>query len=699
MRTPRPLLLAGALGAIGLLTPAASALAAAVDTSAWKCTSCPYEKGATGRVEAGVAQVSKEAVHYIDRTGLDKGAHLLLGGSASYRDGEGLFGSFSASDLGLDSRSLAGQIGIEGAFTLRLSYDELTRRFAEGASTPFIGSGGNVLTLPAGYPAATTADMPLASTLQPLTLGYDRSRLDAGLSLAGGEGWTYRVSARRDKREGTKAGAASFFSTTAQLAVPVDYVTDQVEVSASFAGSRLQATLAYQLSNFSNGQGSLTFANPFTPVLAGADTGQLALAPDNKFHQLSATLGYDISPGIRASADFAIGRMTQDAAYLASTLTPSVAAGLAPLPAASLNGQADTFNGAFRLSAAPIEGLRINASYARDVRDSGDTAVLAYPAVATDLFVAANTVSNTPYSVWQDRIKLVADYRVSDDIKTAAGFERDSRERSYSEVVTTRENTVWGRVTGQLREDLSLAVKLARSKRGSSEYGVSTWTDRVENPLLRRFNLAKRDRLASTVRLDWTASETLSAGLGVDIANDKYRESVLGLQDGRSVGVTADVAWAYSEQTQLRAYAQRETMRSHQVGSQLSSTPDWTGRVKDTFRVVGLGVKHMAMDNKLELDADLNIARSRSDTRTEIATATPEFPAATTAQDSLKLSATYQLKDNLSLVGSVQHERYEAKDWRIDGVQPDTVPYLLAFGQVSPKYSLNVLRLAVRYSY
>lgn len=695
MRTPKPLLIFSALGALATASPS---LAATVDTSAWKCSACPFEKGSSGTVEVGIGNVSDDSAKFIDMSGLDKGSHLVLGGSARWRNETGFFGNVTASDLGLDTRSLTGQLGQEGLFTARLSYDKLPRRFADGAATPFLGNGGDLLTLPAGYPRDTTAAMPLATTLQPLQLGYDRSRLEGGLSWIGGERWTLRVKARRDERDGTRPGAASFFATTSQLAVPVDHVTNQFEVSAAYVGRPLQATLSYQLSSFSNGQAALRFANPFTPVVTGASQGQLALAPDNDFHQLAASVGYDLNPMFRASADVAVGRMAQNAAYLPLTLTPGVAARLPALPAASLDGRADTFNAALRFTFVPLEGLRLNASYARDVRDS-DTGIQSFPAVATDMFVGLRPVANTPYSFFQDRLKFVADYRASSRLKASAGVEYDSRERSYSEVVTTHETTVWGRIAGQPRDDLSLSLKLSRANRGHSDYGVSTWIDSAQNPLLRKFNLAKRDRTAGAARLDWTASEKLSIGLGIEGTQDDYSESVIGLTDGRSLSLNVDAAYAFTDKTQLRGYAQAEAMHTRQVGSQRYASPDWSGRIRDRFSVFGVGVKHLAMDDKLELNADLTVSRSRSATLVDTGTNTDPFPAATTAMDRLKLSATYQLKDNLQLVGSFWHERYDAADWRLDGVRPDTVPYLLAFGEQAPQYRVNVVQISVRFRY
>ncbi len=59
------------LAALGVLG-AATGASAQVDTSQWKCTSCPYPKGTTGSVDAGVGYVSDSSQKFGDYTGLDE---------------------------------------------------------------------------------------------------------------------------------------------------------------------------------------------------------------------------------------------------------------------------------------------------------------------------------------------------------------------------------------------------------------------------------------------------------------------------------------------------------------------------------------------------------------------------------------------------------------------------------------------------
>ena len=688
------------LAALGVLG-AATGASAQVDTSQWKCTACPYPKGTTGSVDAGAAYVSDSSQKFGDYTGLDrKGAFAIADGTVSHRGEEGYYADLWAADLGLDSRRLSGIAGREGLYSIQLGYAEIPRTLTEGARTPFIGSGGRVLTLPAGFPAADTASMPLDSTLQPIDTGFKYKRFDLGGSFIGGQGWSANLILRHDERDGTRPAAGSFFSTASQFIAPVNEKTDGAELTLAYATRQLQATLSYQFSSFRNEDAGLTWSNPFLPVVPGATTGQLALAPDNQFHQLRGTVGYDISPTLRASGEVAFGRMTQNDAYLAPTENPLLAPTVPPLPAQSLDGKVDTFNAAIKLTATPMQGLRVTGSYDRDSRDN-DTPVRSYPMVTTDMTVGTTPRNNTPFSFTLDRFKLIGDYGggLPGNARITGGAEYDMRERTYQEVVTTREMTLWGKVTAQPTEKLSTWLKLAHSWRDNSVYGTSVWFNYPENPLLRKFYLADRRRNAIEGRLDYAISETISFGLSADYADDDYEDSTVGLTSARNANVALELLAAFTERTQGRAYFQTQQIRSKQNGSEAFAGPDWTGRQKDKFDVLGIGVKHTAIPNKFDIGADLTVSRSRSDVAVDNILGAAPFPTAETRLDTFKLYGTYVLKDNMAITGSYQYERYDSQDWRFDGIGPATVFNLMALGMQPPNYSLSVFRVALQYRF
>jgi Putative outer membrane beta-barrel porin, MtrB/PioB len=191
----------------------------------------------------------------------------------------------------------------------------------------------------------------------------------------------------------------------------------------------------------------------------------------------------------------------------------------------------------------------------------------------------------------------------------------------------------------------------------------------------------------------------MSLGLSADYADDDYDNSAVGLVSARSANVAVEFMAAFSERTQGRAYFQTQSIRSQQNGSEAFAGPDWTGRMKDRFDVLGIGVKHVVTPNKFDIGADLTVSRSRSDVAVDNVLAAPPFPTAETRLEAFKLYGTYVLKDNMAITGSYHYEHYDSQDWRLDGVGPATVPNLLALGAQPANYSLSVFRVALQYRF
>jgi MtrB/PioB family decaheme-associated outer membrane protein len=705
MKTSNQLFLLGMLSALSSAAAAADGASgagrASVDTSQWKCESCKFEQGLSGTLDVGLGNVSDKSAKFGDYTGLNKKGGFFIGdGAARSRGEDGAYWNLNASNLGLDSRSLDAEGGQQGKYKLLLKYDELPHFISDSALTPFVGNGGASLTLPAGFvPGGTTGAMSLAGTLQQVEIGTQRKRLGVGASWIPVSDWEYAVNFRHETKEGTKRTAGSFFVNSTQLIEPVDYVTDQVDASAAYTGKKFQMKFAYYGSKFRNSDDSLTWQNPFgTPAFLatfpGAVAGQLALPPDNQFHQVLASAGYQFSDRTRASADIAFGRMAQNDNFLAPTLTPGLGQAL---PGSSLNGRAATLDVGLKLSSAVTDRLRLNAAYTHNGRDNQTPQAL-YPVVSTDMFLGTPR-TNLPYSFTQDRLKLSADYKTSARTKASVGLDYDAHKRTFQEVDTTREDTIWGKITNRALDKLDLTFKLAHGERRNSGYQVIAGITPPENPLLRKYNMANRTRDKAGMRADISAAENVNVGLGVDWSKDAYSDSTIGLNSGSDFNLNGDVSVILSPQTSLHFFANHQEIESKQFGSQTFSTADWSGQNKDRIDLIGLGVKHAVTENKLDVGADYTVMRSKSEIIVNTGVLGPSFPNLSTSLNSLKLYATYRLKDNVSLQAGYWYERYDSKDWMLDGVAPGTIPNVLALKLQPPQYRVNVIRLSVRYKF
>lgn len=683
---------------IVLSVQAATAVAAgntAVDTSQWACTFCAFEEGFSGTVDIGLGNVSEDSFKFGEYNGLNEQGSFLIGNaSLRARAKDANYWNVDASNLGLDTRSLGVEGGKQGTYKVIFKYDELPHYISDSVATPYLGSGTDTLTLPGTWvQAGSTAGMTdLGNSLQPVGLETKRKRLGLGVSLVSVRDWEFALNVRHETKEGTQRIAGTFGINAVQLVQPVDYVTDQVDVSASYIGSKWQARLAYYGSTFSNNNTSLTWDNPYTSTPGADDKGQLALAPDNAFHQILASVGYSFSDKTRANADIALGRMTQNQGYLAATLNSSLV--VPALPQSSLDGSVDTLNANLKVVSALTDKLRLNAALIYNDHNN-KTPQAAYPWVTTDQIVRAAR-TNLPYSFTKSTAKLSADYRATARIRASAGFDYDTNERTYQEVAKTTENTYWGKVNTRARDNLDLMFKLAHADRSNSGYVVVPEISPPENPLLRKYNMASRTRDSAGLRADLSAWQTVNFGFGVDRARDDYSESQIGLTESRDVTYSADASALLAKNTSMHLFLTREQIKSNQVGVGI---PDWTGENNDIVDTAGIGVKHTVVTNKLNIGADYTISHSRGEVSVYTGAPDPAFPDLISKLGSVKLYATYHIKDNISLNGAYWYESYKSENWQIDGVTPSTISNVLAFGEQPPSYYMNVVMLSLRYKF
>jgi MtrB/PioB family decaheme-associated outer membrane protein len=665
------------------------------DFSEWKCETCKFEEGTSGSVNVGVGSVSDTSAKFGEYNGLDqKGGYFIGDADVRTRGKDGSYWNLDVSDIGLDARSVAGEGGQQGKYKLLLKYDQIPHIRTNDSQTPFIGNGGTTLTLPTGYPAGTTGLMPLAGTLQPVEISTQRKRLGLGGAWLAMTDWEYALNYRHESRDGTKRTSGSFFSNAANLVEPISYDTDQLDASVSYLGHQWQAKLAYYGSTFRNANDSLTWQNPFTP-LAGGSSGQLALPPDNQFHQVLASAGYQFSDRTRATADVAMGRMSQNENFLPSTQNRLLAPG--QLPGSSLDGRADTLNANLKLNSAVTDKVRLTAAYLHNDRDNR-TSQAAYPSVATDMFVGLPR-TNLPYSFKQEKWSLLAEYKATAKTRAAVGYDNDTQKRTFLEANKTEDDTLWGKVSTGILDMIDLTFRYAHGERRNSGYQAVPAITPPENPLMRKFYMANRTRDSGGLRADIAARENVNIGFGVEHSKDQYSDSSIGLTGGSDFNVNGDVSVVLTPQTSVHLFANREIIKSKQAGSQAFSTPDWTGDNRDTIDSFGFGLKHAAIKDKLDIGADYTMSRTKGDVNVNAGVSDPGFPTLTTSLDSLKLYATYRLKENVSVNAGYWYERYDSKNWALESVAPGTIPNFLAFGDQPPRYKVNVVRVSMKYKF
>ncbi|MGD0506040.1 MAG: MtrB/PioB family outer membrane beta-barrel protein, partial [Steroidobacteraceae bacterium] len=276
VRSKRAWLVAGVSAAFALSTAAADE-PPATDTSDWKCTQCPFAQGYSGDAEIGVLGASGANATFGRYTGIDHGgAYADVSASGQYRSNDGSYANYELDRLGLASRDGYVEGGREGRYDLRVSYDGQPNILYDTGATPYRTSG-STLGLPAGWiSAGGTAGMSaLGTSLAPVNIESERRTVALLARYFASPNWTVFGEFRRQEHDGTGLTGASFLTEAVQLPQPFDYVTNSLEAGVAWAGRRASLRVSYLGSWFDDNNESITFANPYLPIVPGSTFGAL----------------------------------------------------------------------------------------------------------------------------------------------------------------------------------------------------------------------------------------------------------------------------------------------------------------------------------------------------------------------------------------------------------------------------------------
>lgn len=685
-------------GLVMAVTLAPVTFAQQPDTSSWVCEYCPFADGYRAEYEAGTSYVTEDAAHFGDANGYnEQGAYLNLDGTGSYAS-ENYQARWVAEDLGLDSRYLSITGGSQGAYGYRLAYRELPRHRFDTTQTIFQQTSANDLSLPPGWirSPVTGGFTELGASLVDRNISSERRILELGGRYLPTDRFRVSASYRRQERDGLRIAGGSYFTQSSLLPAPFDYATDEAELGLRYAAERGSLKLGYLGSFFRNENLALRWQTPFTSA-AGAETGAQAQSPDNSFHQVSLSGNYRVDWYDTAfGLNFARGRLEQEDSLLPYTSNPLLTTD--PLPRQRLDGRVDTTNVAVTMSSRPFEKARIKLAYRLDDRDN-QTPIDDWIRVITDTFNSGDVESNVPYSFRKARFNALGSYQVSRDVRISAGFDRTEYDRDFQEVAEQTETGGWGMLRWKLNDYLDIRAKGGATEREIDRYDESAAVSLGQNPLFRKYHLAYRYRRFGELTLSAALPEKpVSMTVTALYAEDEYTQSRLGITDGDDLRVASDLSFALAENRYFYLHGGYENIESDQLGSEQFAAPDWSARNTDRFYSAGGGLVLRQIADSFDLTLDYTRAMGKTEiSLNSLAEGLSWFPDLESTMDSVRLRLVWRRSAQLAVNLALRYERFDAEDWALEGVAPDTVPVVLTMG--AEPYDYDVLLVGVGFTY
>ena len=556
---------------------------------------------------------------------------------------------------------------------------------------------------------------------------------------------------------------------TVTLLNPTNFRTDTFSLSTNWKADDAYLMASYAASYFRNADSSLSWDNPvglgkngvapntpagglYTTLVNGYQNNMLSVAPDNDFYQLNLSGGNALSATTKIVGGFSMGRNTQNANYLNDLMQ------VGGLPVTSLNGLVLNNSLNVKVTNQTASDLVLSAGYKYNERVN-KTASNVYNFV--DLGGVNRTAISTPYSNSKSVLEVAADYRMdkrqnlnvslaSEDVKRwcegVAGSGASTAGANCVAVPRSTENKLGLNYRLKMTDDLNYNLGYSVSQRQSnvdhnyiSPLGTSTALGTVNSNDLQGFVAffdATREQSALKAGANWQVNDKLDVSMSGRVTLDKYVDSALGVQDGRSLSLNFDSAYAYSDTGTFTAYfSTQDRSRTLMDGANGTSgktsatggyaafttpTQVWKDVLTDGERTLGFNVQEKGfMGGKLDLAGDLSLTVGQSQYHTEVpyyvapalpnVAATCDNSASLTCGDSpaiqnsiltLKLTGKYQLDKKSTVLVAYQFQQMISTDPYFNGYQLGYTPSsTLPTMQVSPNYAVNAVAVSYIYKF
>jgi MtrB/PioB family decaheme-associated outer membrane protein len=686
------------LAAAVAMALAGPAVAAEVDTSGWKCESCPFQTEYEASADLGGTYVSDDSARFGRYNGYnEKGGYGVIDAAGKSRSEDGKYVSYELRDLALDTRFARITAGLESGLAATLFYDEIPANIFDTTTTSYLGAGSGVLKLPSGWvKSGTTAGMTaLNSTQQPVDIGWERQTLGAAVKYKSESKLDLYARYARQEKSGTGIIGGSFLTQAAQLAKPIDDVTSNYELGAIYRMKSGFLRVSYSGSLYSNAADSLTWDNAYSGFSQTSSTGRMTLAPDNSAQTVALDGNWRLPLNSVFSFRAALGEIRQDDILLAaSTLSPPGGS----VPKSSLEGRIDTTAYGLGFTSRPMDKLRIRMGYRRDERDD-KTDPLAVTYVTTDTGTGTSTKTTRRYDFTRENFDASGDFDLFRWLSLGGGYERINRDYTSQSIESSVTDRNFLRLALRPFSGIELLATFGEEHRDAAENGTLYVPKPGDNPLMRKYNLANRDRDFGSLMLSWSPTEKLSIGIDGGLAYDDYRRSKAGLQEANDLHYAGTISYAFTENATAYVTGGHQKVDSTQVGGSEAVLANlWTARYDDKFENAGAGFKVDEIAGKFDFGMDYSYGKSTGDIINYAAASTP-FPTLKSKLESASVTAGMRLGERGRIGLLYRYEKLDSSDWQLDGVQPGTVPTLISLGADAYNYNVDLISLVFSYKF
>src|SRR4030095_4154897 len=549
--------------------------------------------------------------------------------------------------------------GMYDVFKAGAYLNDIPHTFSSSAYTPFVGSGGNVLT--ATFPlSALPTNPPTGPQWHSFTLGYDRRDAGGFAEWQKNSPWYFRVDGNQVTFSGTKVGAAANGSSPGNgytdLAIPTQFKTSNWGVEGGYQTGKATLAVRWDYSKFENATPTLLWTNPFFgPTVSGvATTSNLYdtsyLAPNNTFNKFTVSGNYRDLPWrsvisarytwAKTTSDFPVGLTALDSGGVYNNTLPD-----------SSNFNGEKINQSFQLSwtATPATNWETRVYYywtklqnKSDVITFGNAPLTPVPgSLGCGNFVVAGLPTSTSancenelFDYTKNNVGFDAWWRFARGQKFGFGWDYNNLDQTRVDYDKAHWNKLWAEYKNTMFDTVSGRVKYQYIKR-DADHNFTNDPPPVGGannpnfllPFTSAFDMQSKTTNLVTLYLDWVQMNNVGVSFEGTWGKIDYDDVTFGRTSNDKQGYFLSGFWNLSDKWKFNAFGSWEETKypsTHRyIGTIGGGTPppppgfcstsnpncfdpfappnpnnsyNWNSQTKDTTSMIGVGADWQAME-------------------------------------------------------------------------------------------------------
>jgi len=644
----------------------------------------------------------------------DLGDGLFLGALRLNREANGWFLNLGADNVGRRDQRFEGEFVRPGKFKGYAMWDQIPMLLSRTTKTLFtedLDDPQGVLTISDALQSQVQATP--ASILQifnsnarEFATKSRRHRGIGGFQYMATPQLTIRSDVQYTDRQGTLPYSGSFgHGSLVEIPAPIQHRLTDFDADAEYSRGPVMLRAGYTGSFFHNEATTVTYDNPFrlTDIAGTPSRGRNSLPPSNSFYSVNGMASVKMPGRSRATAYVSMGQL-KDAGAPLMPQTINSANSTAPLERDRVNGEARTSAVNLTFVSRPTRYADLSVRYRSYDYDNRTPAFSMTQRVSYDNAPSALTTPVHTEAFGVVRQTFDADFKMTAlRFATAGiGFSRLQEDRTHRIFESTTDNVVRVIFDSVGKGWFSLRTKFEHAERRGKgiEKGELDLAAINEQPGMRHFDIAPRDRNRVTMLGSITPNGVLSFNASVAAGKDDYRlelpetktppNSLFGLRDNMHQVVSFGLDAVPSDLVTFGAsysfehYNALNRSRQAAPGAEFTDpTRNWSAEGTDHVHSVLLtaGVNKIADKVDLQFSYDFNrsravyeyiagaVANRTLPEETVITTSLPTPTALPTVKSDLgrgTVDLMYELTSHVGVGVSWWYEQYRVTDFTLD---------------------------------